>query len=201
MADILDQSNYTGATGIGFGDTGNGRDYMVQGFCPTASNITAVSFKINSKDGSASIGYAVWIDNADTSSNPTGTVAVGIGGFTEIVNSALVVGTLTKYSLSSQVALTPGNRYVMCFAPWDTSAHVWTASYNDWVSSTANPYAPTGFTGAKRVHLDGSFASPSAPDAGNDDILFETYYQSSATILAASMTSPSIAMQYRTEGY
>lgn len=174
MADVLDQSNYTGSTGIGFGDTGNGRDYMVQGFKPTLDNITAVSFSVTSKDGNANVGYKVWIDTCDVNSNPTNGVG-GIGGATEITNATINTSGLTKYSLASQVALTPGNKYVMAFAPWNTSTHTWANSYHDWVSSTANPYAPVGFTGAKRVHLDGSYANPTAPDSGNDDILFETY--------------------------
>ncbi len=175
MADILDQKNYTGSTAIGFGDTGNGRDYMVQGFIPTLNNITAVSFYVNSKDGNTNIGYAVWIDNADASSHPTGTVAVGIGGFTEISNAALNTSGLTKYSLASKVNLIAGNKYCLCFAPWDTVNHVWANSYHDWISSTGNPYAPSGFSAAKRSHGNNLFASWSDPDSGNDDILFETY--------------------------
>jgi hypothetical protein len=177
--DILDQSNYSGTVGIGWGDTGNGRDYMCQGFLPSASNITAISFKINSKDGSTDVGYRFWIDTCDANSNPTNGVG-GIGGDTQITNANLVTGTLTKYSLASKVTLIPGNKYVMCFAPWNTTSNGFASSYVDWPSSTGNPYSPTGFTGAKRVHLNGSFASPSAPDSGNDDIQFETYYQLSS---------------------
>lgn len=170
MAEIVDQSNYTGATAIGFGDTGGGRDYMVQGFIPRFNNITALSFHITSKDGSTDVGYAVWVDRADTNSNPLGAVAVGVGGFTEITNASLVLNSLTKYNLASRVTLSPGQQYVLCFAPWNTTTHVFASSYHDWVTSTANPY-PYG----RRVHLDGSFATPVAPDSGNDDILFETY--------------------------
>jgi len=174
MADILDQKNYSGSVAIGFGDVGNGRDYMVQGFCPAIDNITAVSFKINSKDGNTNIGYKVWIDTCDANSYPTNGVG-GIGGSTEITNAQLVVGTLTKYALATPVNLVIGNKYVMCFAPWDTVNHVYASSYNDWVSSTSNPYAPSGFSGARRVHLNTGYTSPSQPDSGNDDILFETY--------------------------
>lgn len=170
MADVLDQSNSTGATGIGFGDTLNGRDYMVQGFIPTLSSVTAVSFYVNSKDASANIGYKVWIDATDASSNPTGVVGVGIGGATEISNATINTSGLTKYTLTTAATVTAGNRYCIAFAPWDTSTHLWTSSYHDFVSSTANPYA-----NGRRVHLDGSFATPTAPDAGADDILFETY--------------------------
>jgi len=175
-ADNLDQSQTVGSVGIGFGDTGNGRDYMCQGFkMATYNQITAVSFYINSKDGSANVGYAVWIDNADSNSNPLGAVAVGIGGFTEITNASLVTGSLTKYTLSSPVTITIGSQYDMCFAPWNTTTHVWTASYNDWVNATTNPY-PNG----RRVHLDGSFSNPTAPDSGNDDIQFQVFGQNTA---------------------
>jgi hypothetical protein len=170
MAQAIDQSNYVGSTGIGFGDTLNGRDYMSQAFIAAFDNIAAVSFYINGKDGNTNNGYAVWIDNANSSSFATGTVAVGIGGFTEIPNAALVVGALTKYQLASSVRLIPGQRYCIVFSPWDTSAHAHVASYNDWVSSTALPYSK-----GIRVHYDGSFLNPTTPDAGNDDILFETY--------------------------
>lgn len=171
MADILDQSNYTGATGIGFGDTGNGRDYLSQGFIPTLNNITAVSFRIADKDGSGSIGYKVWIDTCDTNSKPAGSVGTGIGGATEITNAALVTGALTKYTLTTPVTgLIPGNRYCFVIAPWNTSTHVFAASYHDVMSSTANPYAS-----GKRNHGDTAYTTWSTPDSGNDDILFETY--------------------------
>lgn len=171
MAEVLDQTNTTGATGIGFGDISNGRDYMCQGFIPTLNNITAVSFHIVTKNGNGvNTDYKVWIDNADTDYFPTGSVGVGIGGETEIANATLVTGALTKYTLTSSVNLTIGNRYVMCYAPWDNSVHAWRQSYNDWISSTANPYS-----NGRRVHLDGSFANPVAPDSGNADIVFETY--------------------------
>lgn len=168
--ELLDQRNYIGTTGIGFGDTGNGRDYMCQGFIPTGNTVTSVSFQINSKDGSSDVGYLVWIDNVDSSSNPLGTVNVGIGGATEITNAQLIVGNMGKYVLSAPVTVVPGQRYGIVVVPWNTTTHAKVSSYNDWQSSTANPYAS-----GRRVHLDGSFANPSAPDAGNDDILFETY--------------------------
>lgn len=169
MAQVLDQFNHTGALGIGFGDTLNGRDYMVQGFIPTIDNINAVSFYVNSKDGNGQVGYRVWIDTCNVNSNPTNGVG-GIGGSTLITNAQINTSGLTKYSLTSSVTLIPGNRYVMAFAPWNTVSNVWVSSYHDWVSATTNPYA-----NGRRVHLDGSYANPSAPDAGNDDILFETY--------------------------
>lgn len=175
MAEVIDQSNHTGSTGIGFGDTGNGRDYMVQGFIPTLNNITAVAFYVNSKDADTNIGYKVWVDACDTSSNPTNGVG-GIGGGTEITNASLVTSGLTKYTLTTPVTLTPGNRYVVAFAPWNTTTHAWASSYHDWVSSTANPYAS-----GRRVHLNGSYASPTAPDSGNDDILFDTYGNSATS--------------------
>lgn len=167
MADVLDQSNATGATGIGFGDTGNSRDYMGQGFIPTLSNISAISLKLSTV---GTMGLLVWIDNADANFFPTGAVGVGIGGVTEILNSALVAATLTKYSLSAPVTLIPGQRYVIMFAPWDTSNHVFSADYRDVVSSSADPYAS-----GKRIHGNGAYNSFAAPDSGTDDILFEEY--------------------------
>ena len=163
---IIDQENQAGAIGIGFGDTGSGRDYMCQGFIAQTSSIDAVSFKLQS---TGSIGMAVWIDAADASSNPTGTVAVGIGGFTEIANATLST-TFKLYALSETVTLTPGTRYVICLAPWNTSTHVWGSDYRDVLSSVSNPYSS-----GRRVHLDDAFANPSAPDSGNADILFRTH--------------------------
>lgn len=175
-ADTIDATNHTGSTMIGFGDTLNGRDYMCQGFVmATFNQITAVAFYINGKNSDTNFGRKVWIDNADASSNPTGSVGVGIGGGTEITNATLVTGALTKYTLTTTVNVTIGNKYALCIAPWNTTTHVWTSDYQDFASSTANPYAPAAFSGAKRVHLDGSFLNPSAPDAGNDDIQFDIY--------------------------
>lgn len=170
QSEVLAIRQATGATSIGFGDTLNGRDYMCQGFIATMSTVSSISFYVNSKDASTDIGYKVWIDNVDSNSNPQGAVGVGIGGATEITNANINTSGLTKYTLTTPVTLTVGNRYGMVFAPWNTTTHVWASSYHDWVSSIANPYS-----GGRRVHLDGSFANPAAPDAGADDILFEVY--------------------------
>lgn len=171
MAHIQDQVNTSGTLGVGFGDVGNGRDYLMQGFIPTASNISAVAFYLHGKSGNGNQGYKVWIDNADASFFPTGAVGVGIGGATEIPNASLVTGALTQYILSAPVTLTPGNRYVMCFAPWNTSTHVFSSDYQDWRTSVSNPYA-----NGRRVHGNTAFNSFSAPDSGNADIQFRTYY-------------------------
>lgn len=173
MAEVIDQENISGTIGIGFGDTGNGRDYMCQGFIPTLDNITAVSFQLNS---TGSKGMKVWIDNADASYFPTGAVGVGIGGATEIPNGSLTT-SLTKYTLASSVTLVPGNRYVICSAPWNTSTHVWEADYRDVKSSVSNPYA-----NGRRVHADAAYTSFGAPDSGNADILFRTYGESTTTL-------------------
>lgn len=150
---------------------------MCQGFIPTLTSITAVSFQTDSKPG-AGFGFAVWIDNADASFFPTGSVFTGIGGYTEIPSASLATGALTKYTLASTVTLVPGNRYVICFAPINTVTHAWAASYHDWRGGISNPYAS-----GRRVHLDGSFANPSAPDSGNSDIAFETYGNSTASFI------------------
>lgn len=182
-ADNLDQQQNTGAISAGFGDTGNGRDYRCQGFkMATYNQVTAVSFYLNGKDGSGDIGYKIWIDNADSSSNPTGSVGVGIGGETEITNASLVTGALTKYTLSSTVNVTIGNQYTVCSAPWNTTTHAWTSSYQDWTMSVSNPYA-----NGRTVILDGSFANPTAPDSGNMDWQFEIYGQT-ATVAVSSPT-------------
>lgn len=187
LADTLDQQNTSGALGVGWGDTSNGRDYMCQGFkMATYNQITAVSFWTTSKDGNTAIGYKVWIDAADASSNPSGSVGTGIGGATEITNATLNTSALTKYTLSSTVNVTVGNQYVICFAPWNTTTHAWASSYNDWRTSVSNPYA-----NGRRVHLDGSFANPTAPDSGNADIQFEVYGQTAA---GASPTSDDSVM-------
>lgn len=170
LSEIISVQNQTGSTGIGFGDTGNGRDYLVQGFVPTLVNISAVAFYIVSKDANADIGYKIWIDRVDINSNPLGAVEVGIGGATEITNAQLVTGALTKYTLDSLVSVSPGTRYGLCVVPYNTTTNAKVSSYQDWHSSTANPYA-----GGRRVHLDGSYANPVAPDSGNADIRFEIY--------------------------
>jgi len=176
FADTLDQSNTSGTIGIGFGDLGNGRDYMCQGFkMATYNQITAISFYVKSKDGNANVGYKVWIDNANANSEPTGTVAVGIGGGTEITNATLNTTTLTKYTLGSTVDVTIGNQYTLCLAPWNTSTHVWASSYNDFQSSVSNPYA-----NGRRTHGDTAYTTWSAPDSGNADIHFEIYGQTAA---------------------
>ena len=171
MAEIIDQQNTSGALGVGFGDTGTGKDYMCQGFIPTLDNVTAVSFWIASKSSDANIGYAVWIDAADASYFPTGTVFVGVGGFTEITNAELTTGSLVKYTLTTPATgLTPGNRYVICFAPYNTTTNAWAAEYIDWRASVSNPYA-----NGRRVHGDAAFSNWIAPDSGNADIQFQTY--------------------------
>lgn len=166
----LDQSNYSGAIGVGFGDLGAGRDYMGMGFIPTYNSVVAVSFWLNSKDADTAIGYKVWIDAADASFFPTGAVGVGIGGATEITNAQLTTGSLVLYNLASQVSLTPGNRYIVMFAPWNTTTHAWAASYNDWTTSVSNPYA-----NGRRIHGDTAFTTFDAPDSGNADLQFETW--------------------------
>lgn len=184
FADAIDTgaTNHTGAIAIGFGDTANGRDYMCQGFVMSQyTTITAVGFDINGKNGDTNLGRKVWIDNSDTNSVPTGSVGVGIGGGTEITNAQLVTGSLTKYTLTTSVSVTIGNKYVLCMAPWNTTTHVWASDYQDIVSSTANPYAPANFTGAKRQHGDAAYTTWSAPDAGNDDILFDIYGTATAS--------------------
>lgn len=183
-ADSLDQNQATGAVGIGFGDSGSGRDYMCQGFkMATYNQITAVSFYPNSVGG-GNVGFAVWIDNADANSNPLGAVASGLGGFTEIPAASVVTGSLNKYILTSNVTVTIGNQYTLCIAPWNTVTHAWSSSYNDFISSTANPYA-----NGRRIHLDGSFANPTAPDSGNDDIQFSIYGQTVASPSAPMVTA------------
>ena len=163
---IIDQQNLTGGVGIGFGDSGSGRDYLMQGFIAKLSTIDAVSFQLNSV---GSQGMKVWIDNADANFFPTGTVGVGIGGATEITNANLST-THKKYTLASAVTLVPGNRYVICMAPWNTSTHVWASDYRDVNSATSNPYA-----NGRRVHGDTAFTTFVAPDSGNADIVFATY--------------------------
>lgn len=168
--EVTDQENTSGSTAIGFGDTGNGRDYAAQGFIPTKNTITAISFWVNSKSGTSTQGIKVWIDNADSNFYPTGSAGVGIGGQTEILNANITTGSLVKYTLSSTVSVTPGNRYVLCIAPWNTTTHAWSQYYADFTSSISNPYA-----NGRRVHGDGAFTNWSAPDSGNADFQFRVY--------------------------
>lgn len=171
MAEIIDQQNTSGTIGIGFGDSGSGRDYLFQTFIPTLDNITAVAFYLQGGKPGAGLGYKIWIDAANASHQPTGAVGVGIGGQTEIPSATLVQDALTKYTLTTPVTgLTPGNRYCMVAAPWNMSTHVWASAYVDWRSSTANPYA-----NGKRGHADGAFTTFGFPDASNADIQFQIY--------------------------
>lgn len=198
FADAIDAgaTNHSGAIGIGFGDVGAGRDYMCQGFVMSDYNqITAVGFYVNSKDGDANIGYKVWIDNSDSTSQPTGSVGVGIGGATEITNATLNTSGLTKYTLTSTVDVTIGNKYVVCFAPWNTTTHVFASSYHDFVSSTGNPYAPASFSGAKRKHGDTAYTTWTDPDAGNDDIIFDIYGQNSVLMSKLTIQSGQAVIQ------
>lgn len=166
MAEIVDQENTTGGVGIGFGDSGAGRDYMAQGFVPLLDNITAVEFDMNGTNGDLHI----WIDDGDSNSEPQGTVAVGIGGSTKIANADLSTSS-KKHTLDSSVSLTPGANYVVVFAPWEISpSDAWAENYNDYESSTANPYA-----NGRRNHGNTAYTTWSAPDSGNADIVFKTY--------------------------
>jgi hypothetical protein len=151
---------------------------MAQGFIPTATNISAIAFYLHSKSGSPDIGYRVWIDEADANFYPVNGIG-GIGGSTLITNASLVTGALTKYSLSSVVSgLTAGNRYVIVIAPWNTTTNAWASSYNDFRTSVSNPYA-----NGRRVHGDGSYSSWFAPDSGNADIQFRTYYDDALSLV------------------
>ena len=86
QSEVRDQFNATGATAIGFGDTGNSRDYMSQGFIPTMNTVSSISFETNGKSGSSNIGIAIWIDTADANSAPLGAVAAGVAVASGIVS-------------------------------------------------------------------------------------------------------------------
>lgn len=163
-ADTLDQSNSSGSTGIGFGESNNLK-YSCQGFKPTSNQVTAVSFKLNSV-GSA--GMKLWVDAAGTNSAPTGTLEVGLGSM-EIANNQLST-TLTKYTLPTPIFVTPNAQYTFCLAPWNTTTHTYSSNYRDLMSSTGNPYA-----NGKVVNYVGSTSTWSNPDNGNADRIFEVY--------------------------
>jgi len=165
----VDQKNYSGTLGVGWGDTGSSRDYMGQSFIPTLKSINAISFRLHAAKPATGHGYKVWIDNADSNGYPTGGIG-GIGGATEISGDNMVIGSLTTFALASEVTLVPGQRYVVVFAPWNLSTHTWENNYFDWTSSISNPYAS-----GRRVHGNGSYAGWNSPDSGNADIWFETY--------------------------
>lgn len=184
VIDSVDQQNLSGTLGVGFGDTGASRDYLAMGFTPTYSDITAVGFNIGGKSGNSQEGYAVWIDNADASFFPTGSVFTGIGGFTKIFNSDIVTNTLSRYSLASTVILTPGQRYAVVVSPYNTTSNTWTPIYQNWLSSITNPYAA-----GRRVHANASFTGWNAPDSGTSDLVFQTY--GSGRALSGSRTTAS----------
>ena len=161
-----DQENTTGGTSIGFGDTGSGRDYMVQGFIPTLTTITAIEFDMNAV-GTEDL--KIWIDTADANSSPDNGVD-GIGGSTQIANADLST-SLKKFTLTTPITnLIVGNQYCIGAAPWDIGTDAWASDYRDWNSAVSNPYA-----NGRREHLDASYANPTAPDSGNADIVFATY--------------------------
>lgn len=152
---------HTDAEGIsaGFGDADpSGRAYSCQGFRTTYTSITGFEFDINSV-GTA--GMLVWLDNAiATSSAPSGTFTVGLGSL-EITNAQLSTNR-TKYNFASAITVSPGY-YTLCFAPWNTTTHVWTADYRDMDSSVSAVYD----LGRSVISLDGSVWT--APDSGNMD--------------------------------
>ena len=174
-ADEITTMNQSAPFGIGFGDTGANRDYMCQGFVPKLPTITAVAFNLQSV---GTQGYLMWLDTAtaaNTSSPSNGGldgVGTGIGGVREIPNAELST-SMKKYPLGHPVKVTPENYYVVCFAPWNTSTHVWATDYRDWDAHNTNPYPSKG----RRVHLGEGFNEISAPDSGNGDIQFEIYGQ------------------------
>ena len=174
LADAIDSgaNNHSGATGVGYGDAGNGMDYMCQGFVMSQyTQITSVGFNISAKSGTLTTGQKVWIDTtADLNSVPLGTKGVGIGGGTEITNAQLVTGALTKYTLTTAVNVTIGSKYVLCMAPWNTSTHVWTADFENIISSTVNPYA-----NGRLTQGDTAYTTWIAPNAGADDMVFDIY--------------------------
>lgn len=192
MADItigerIDQENTSGSIGIGFGDVGNGRDYMAQGFIPTLNNITAISFWLNGKSGTSTQGYKVWIDATDSSSHPTGSNGTGIGGATEITNATLTTGSLVKYSLATAVTLTPTSRYAFVVAPWNTSTHAYSSDYQDLRSSVSNPYA-----NGRRTHGNTAYNSWGDPDSGNADLNFRTWGYAGETITVTESVNVAI---------
>lgn len=167
MANIKDQENTTGGVGIGYGDLGNGRDYMVQGFKSSSAvtNITHVSIKMNA---TGSKDLKIWIDTANANSEPDNGVG-GIGGVTLIANADLST-SLKKFELTTPVNLTAGQQYIICTAPWDISGDAWAADFRDWDGAVSNPYA-----NGRRNHGNTAYGAWSAPDSGNADIVFETW--------------------------
>lgn len=170
MSEVIDQQNTSGSIGVGWGDVGSGRDYMGQGFTPSANNVSSIAFYVKGKSGTSTQGYRAWIDTADANYYPTNGIG-GIGGNTLILNSALVTSGLTKYPLASVVPVTAGNRYVFVLAPWNTTTDAYSSYYADFESSVSNPYA-----NGRRVHGNTAYNSWFGPDSGNADIQFRTYY-------------------------
>lgn len=181
MAEIVAVENTVGTTMIGFGDVGSGRDYLSQGFIlASVDNITAISFYVNGKSGTGTQGYRVWIDEANANSEPLNGVG-GIGGDTLITNASIVTGALTKYTLSAAVTgLSIGTRYCVVIAPWNTSTNAYSADYQDFASSVANPYSD-----GRRTHGNTAYNAWTAPDAGNADIQFRVYGMEAAASAAS----------------
>lgn len=166
---IIDQQNTEGARGSGFGDIGNGRDYIFQGFTPTKDNIAAIGFRINEKSIDPNQGYKVWIDEATEDFYPVNAVG-GIGGVTLISNSQLTVGELQKYNLTSPVSLIPDQKYVIAFAPWNTDTDTYSTDYRDFMISIDDPYSGGIMTRANTGYTDFN-----TPDSGDADLVFRTY--------------------------
>lgn len=188
-ADTLDQSNTSGSINIGFGQSAVLR-YSCQGFKPTLTSVTAISFYMNNTI--ASQGRLVWIDNADANSFPTGTLAVGLGS-TELTNAQILAGNgaLTKYTLTSPITVTPGNQYVYCMAPWNTSTHAYADDYSDYLSSVSNPYA----NGKMSAYDCSGACTWTNNDSGNGDRRFEVYGNVAATINTFTVQNSSMTIQ------
>lgn len=171
MAEIIAAENSNGGIGVGFGDVGNGRQYMAQRFILGAGvrEITAVTFQVNGKDGNTDYGWRVWIAEADVNGYPVGTPGNGVGAATLITNAQIVTSTYTKYNLTPVKGLNPGARYCICFEPFDTTNLVHVSVYQDFDSSNVNPYSL-----GRRVHSE-DFSSWNEPDSGNLDLKFRIW--------------------------
>lgn len=160
----IDQFNYSGGVGIGWGDAT--RHARGQGFIPNFKYLSGIAFKINS---TGSKGMKVFIDTADSNSFPTHAFETGALASFVIPNSSLTTN-LKRFNLPVPLAVTPGNQYCFYLEPWDTSTDTYADDYRDWDSSVGNPYAS-----GKQAQYD-----PTAPgwlnnDSGNADSVFETY--------------------------
>src|SRR3989344_6017499 len=164
--EVADQEQSSGGTFAGFGEFDisgekEGVRYRGQGFTPELPILTAVEFNLKQ---AGFTDLRVFIDTAEEDSTPEHDINGAIFSFT-IPNSELKEG-ITKYNFPEDFNVTPGDKYVVYFAPYKNGEYC--DDYRDMVWSLGNPY--NGGDGV--VNVNGRW---SVSDWGDIDLQFKTY--------------------------